>query len=316
MYTKQPTIVFFMLVTNRDVYIADYSIKSYRKLIPVLKNYNWKLVIYLNCLKKEYKHKYLKIWNNYGYTEIMDNSEFVDVEKLIPGQEVKDNYGNKSSLEGKFERGCAVWEREFRKFESDYWATVDADFEIISPDFVIEGLKQLEQNKNLAVFSSDSSDTVYDVYESYSDEYIISMKRHHTWFCIYKRECQKCMTSHFYYQEKINGKRYSYDDAAKFQFDLEEKYGYSLLSATRLKNEFRYSFIHYGAFSKNDSLDKPIKIFFYRCIIFLSHRGLLILNPTCFINKCFRFLGKILKRIFCEKINKERRIYHYVSKLD
>ena len=305
-----------MLVTNRDAYIADYSIRSYRKLIPALKNYNWKLVIYLNCIKKEFKNKYLRKWTNYSYAEIIDNSEFVDAEKLIPGQEVIDNYGNKSSLEGKFERGCAVLEREFRKFESDYWATVDADFEIISPDFILEGLKQLEQNKKLAVFSSDSNDTAYDVYEPYSDDYIIASRRHHTWFCIYKRECQKCTTSHFYYEEKLNGKRYSYDDGAKFQYDLEEKYGYSLLSATKLNNTFCYSFIHYGAFSKNDSLNKPIKILLYRCIVFLSHRGIIFLNPTCIINKCFRYFGRKLMRIFYEKINNERRIYHYTSKLD
>ena len=312
---NQPSIVFFMLVTNRDVYIADYSIRSYRKLKPALENYNWKLVIYLNCLKNEFKNKYSKKWNDYDYTEIIDNSEFIDAEKLIPGQEVIDDYGNKSYLEGKFERGCAVWEREFRKFESDYWATVDADFEIISPDFILEGLKQLEQNKNLAVFSSDSGSTDYK-YDSYSDGYIIAMKRHNTWFCIYKRECQICMTSHFYYEEEINGERYSYDDAAKFQFDLEEKYGYGLLAATELNNVFRYSFIHYGAFSKNDSLDGPIKIYIYRCIIFLSRRGLIFLSPTCIINKCFQFLGKALKIIFYYKINKERRKYHYVSKLD
>jgi hypothetical protein len=37
-----------MLVTNRDIYIANYAVKSYQKLMPVIVDYNWKLVVYFN----------------------------------------------------------------------------------------------------------------------------------------------------------------------------------------------------------------------------------------------------------------------------
>jgi hypothetical protein len=303
-------IEFFMLVTNRDTYLASYSIKSYQKLIPVLTDYNWKLVVYLNCLKDEFKRTYVEEWKKFDYVEIVDNDEFINRDELIPGNIVKSEEGWTKNIEGIYELCGVVWTREFKKFKSDYWATVDADFEILSPDFVIAAFKMLEENNKLVAVSSDYSDNQH-VFESFSKENIIAMMRYHTWFCVYKKEAQKCMSSHFYYKEIIHGIRLSFDEGAKFQWDLREQFGYEM-KAVDIK--YHTSFIHYGAFSKNCSLDTPRKVYLYRKISILSYRGLL--GNNLIFDKIIRKFFKIIHKLFYKKLVKEREQYNYKSKLD
>jgi hypothetical protein len=299
-----------MLVTNRDAYLASYSIKSYQKLINCLNNFSWKLVVYTNNLKEKFKQTYVKEWKKYDYVEIIDNTEFINVDELVPGNIVKSEEGLTQVIEGKYEPCAVVWTREFRDFKSDYWVTVDADFEILSPQFIVEAFERLENNKNIVAISSDYGDNCY-VYDSYSNENIIAMKRYSTWFCIYKKEAQKCRTSHFYYQEIVHGLRLSFDDGAKFQWDLREQFGYEMEAVDR---KYQRQFIHYGAFSKNNSLDTERKIYFYRIITILSHRGLFGSNTMA--DKVVRTVFRILHKILYKKISNERGKYNYSSKLD
>ena len=299
-----------MLVTNRDTYLASYSIKSYQKLLPVLKNYNWKLVVYLNCLKDEFKRSYMEEWKKLDYVEIVDNDEFVNRDELIPGNLVKSEEGWTKSIEGVFEPCGVVWTREFRNFKSDYWVTVDADFEILSPDFVIAAFKMLEEDNKLVAVSSDCCGNQYS-YDSFSKENIYSMIRYNTWFCIYKREAQKCTTSHFYYWEKFFGLRFSFDEGAKFQWDLREQFGYEMRAVDK---KYQRQFIHYGAFSKNCSLDTPKKVSLYRKIAILSHRGLF--GNNLIFDKIIRRFFKIVHKWIYRKNSIERGRLNYHSKLD
>jgi hypothetical protein len=304
------SIIFFMLVTNRDAYLASYSIKSYQKLKNCLDNFSWKLVVYMNNLKEEFKEIYVEKWRKYDYVEIVDNTEFINVDELIPGNFIKSKEGWSKFIEGKYEPCGVVWTREFRNFQSDYWVTVDADFEILSPQFIVETFEKLEKNKNLIAISSDYDDNT-NTYDSYSKENIIAMKRYHTWFCIYKKEAQKCRTSHFYYQEIIHGLRLSFDEGAKFQWDLREQFGYEMES---VDSKYQRQFIHYGAFSKNNSLDTEKKVCFYRIISILSHKG--IMGNKNIIDKIVRRGFKILHKILYKKIRDERGHLNYHSKLD
>lgn len=46
---NKKTVEFFMIVTNRSVYIADYCISSIIKVLDILSNdYHVKFIIYLN----------------------------------------------------------------------------------------------------------------------------------------------------------------------------------------------------------------------------------------------------------------------------
>jgi hypothetical protein len=296
----QKTIVFFMLVTNRDTYLAKYSIKSYEKLKNCLNNFSWKLVIYCNNLKEKFKQTYMEQWKKLAYVEVIDNTDFVNINELIPGGIIESEENWKKSIEGKYEPCGVVWTREFRNFNSDYWVTVDADFEILSPAFVIAAFERLEKDKNLVAMSSDFNDNQH-CYDSFSNENIVAMKRYYTWFCIYKKEAQKCKTSHFYYQEIVHGLRLSFDEAAKFQWDLREEFGYEMGAVDK---KYQMQFIHYGAFSKNNSLDTEEKIRLYRIITILSHRGLTGNNNI--IDKIVRRVFRIIHKMKYKNISKER----------
>jgi len=51
-----PKITFFMLVTNRDALIADYAVKSYKKVHDEFKDeLPFVLYIYCNCVKEDIK---------------------------------------------------------------------------------------------------------------------------------------------------------------------------------------------------------------------------------------------------------------------
>jgi hypothetical protein len=307
---SKKSIIFFMLVTNRDTYLASYSIKSYQKLINCLNNFSWKLVVYMNNLKEKFKKTYLEEWRKYDYVEIIDNAEFINVDELVPGNVVKSDEGWPKAIEGKYEPCGVVWTREFRNFNSDYWVTVDADFEILSPQFIVKAFESLENNKNIVAISSDYNDNCH-VYDSFSNENIIAMKRYNTWFCIYKKEAQKCKTSHFYYQEIVHGLRLSFDEGAKFQWDLREQFGYEMEA---VDNKYQKQFIHYGAFSKNRSLDTEKKVSFYRIISILSHKG--IMEKNNIIDKIVRRGFRILHKILYKKLTSERGHLNYHTKLD
>jgi hypothetical protein len=168
----------------------------------------------------------------------------------------------------------------------------------------------LEEDNKLVAVSSDYHDNQH-IFDTYSKENIVSMRRYHTWFCIYKKEAQKCKTSHFYYQEVIHGMRLSFDEAAKFQWDLREQFGYEIRAVDR---KYQKSFIHYGAFSKNCSLDTPKKVSLYRKIAILSHRGLF--GNNLLFDKIIRKFFRIIHKLFYKKLSNERGRLNYQSKLD
>jgi hypothetical protein len=103
----------------------------------------------------------------------------------------------------------------------------------------------------------------------------------------------------------------SFDEAAKFQWDLREQFGYEMRAVDK---KYHYSFIHYGAFSKNNSLDTPEKINVYRKITILSHKGLS--GSKNIVDRIVRKCFKIIHKALYQKIQKERGRNIYHSKLD
>jgi hypothetical protein len=103
----------------------------------------------------------------------------------------------------------------------------------------------------------------------------------------------------------------SFDDAAKFQWDLREQFGYEMCAVDK---KYRRSFIHYGAFSKNNSLDTPLKIGIYRAITILSHRGLF--GSKFIVDKIIRLCFRKIQKTVYKRTQKERGKLHYHSKLD
>ncbi len=281
-------ITFFMLVTTRDIIIADYAIISYTKI----KNIPFKLQVYSNWIPCFLKQKYFPAWRQLDYVELIENEWQTD-----------DKCPSGSGLEGRYEKCATVWERELKKIETPYFATVDADFEILDAKFISVMLDKVDAYSNLAVMSTDYQPTIPDYYESYENEVICLQERWNTWFCIYRQEALQCPVSHHYYKEIVPGSEQpkAWDEAGYFQKGLKDIFGFDLAA---LDAKYQPCFIHYGAFSKNVDINES-NVQLYRQIQILRKRGFfgtsswrtgLLGILDIFPKKAARLLNKIVFR--------------------
>lgn len=311
----QKSITFFMLVTPRDAIIAEYAIRSFLKLRKVLQNYDWKLQVYMNCLEDAQKERMHQLESSFDYLELVDNSEYIKKEDIIPRQKVLFEGISTRPYEGKYEIGCVVWEREFRKMNTDYWCIVDADFEILKPEFVKYAFEQLERHSDLYIYSTDGSNEETKVYNTYTGEDVLSKPRCDTWFCIFKRECLRCITPLYYHEVIHNGEKWVWDDTGKFQEDLQRsgdcKCDYiDIMKPEELRNKYVYQYIHYGAFSKNVSIKTMRDVRSYRRRILAARNGILYLDRNSIINKFIRYVYRIIVNKKYKQISLERQQYH------
>lgn len=284
-------IVFFMLVTDKDVLIADYSIKSYGKIYnnKALPADHFTLFIYSNSLSDQNKETFYRKWKEYPYVEIFDNTEKVKSEKFTKLEAVRSPEGIEGIREQEGEHHDEVWSTELQKFSTPYYATVDADFEILQSDFYFQMIKELESDPNIIAYSSDYSPT-REIFETYTGTRMILSERWHTWFCIYKEKSKLCKTSHYYYYYSLpNGMKFSYDSAAYFQSKLVSEFGYSLKA---ISNKFKPQFIHYGAFSKNISINAS-NVSSYRRFAIAATIGI---SSSAFFHSTL--LGKLINKIY------------------
>ena len=251
-------ITFFMIVTNRDIIIADYAVRSYAKI----QGLPFRLIVYSNCVTSVLKNRYFHQWRQFDFVELVENEWQTDDPKPMDRR-----------LWGPFELGATIWDRELKRIQTPYVATVDADFEILDARFIPAMLAQLDSNPKLAAISTNYSPKNPAVYDSYSNEVICLNERWHTWFCIYRREALQVPISHAYYEEIVSGpiRRNAWDDAGYLQKYLKETLGYQLVAHDR---KYQRCFIHYGAFSHNKDIDEA-SVGLYRRLKILRKIGLL-----------------------------------------
>src|SRR5260370_16137533 len=117
-----------MIVTPRDVVIADYAVRSYAKF----RDLDFTLLVYSNYLLPEQKAHYFPQWEALKFVEVARNShhdaDIADISTRV----------NAQRLEGPFEYCDPIWDRELRKITTPFIATVDADFEILQSHFINE----------------------------------------------------------------------------------------------------------------------------------------------------------------------------------
>jgi hypothetical protein len=240
-------ITFFMIVTPRDVVIADYAVRSYAKLTRRVKDFT--LLVYSNYLLPEQKAYYFPLWEHLPFVEIARNPQHDADLPAINGRVHSD------ALEGPFEYCDPIWDRELRKIDSQLVATVDADFEIFRSGFVEFMLQRLRDEPDLVGMSTDYSPTSV-VHEPYSGNTIILNERNHTWCCIYKHMAfERSNVSNAFHREMLVGapvERNCWDSCAYFQKSLRDQG----LRLDYLHGRFRREFIHYGAFSKNTTVTR------------------------------------------------------------
>src|SRR5262252_6545567 len=234
-----------MIVTPRDVVIADYAIRSYAKI----RGLNFRLLVYSNYLLPEQKDYYFPKWSALPFVDIARNAQH-DADIAAIGTRV-----NAERLEGPFEYCDPIWDRELRPIQTRYVATVDADFEILRARFVEAMMRRLRAEPDLVAMSTDFSPTDV-VYEPYTGNTIVLNERNHTWFCVYKRQAFEVSdVSQAFHREMLVGapvERNCWDSCAYFQKSLRD----NGLRLDSLHGQFRRDFIHYGAFSKNTTVTR------------------------------------------------------------
>lgn len=301
-----------MLITDRDCMIADYAIKSYQKIYAYKgKPYYKDFVVYayLNCLSEAHKAIYIKEWKKYPYIILFDNIEKIKHEEIYPGKIITSPEGISKQLEDFAENYDQLWSDLLPTFETKYIASVDADFEILNADFYFNLIRGLDANTNAIAASSDYSLDDY-VFDTYSQRNLLLKERNHTWFCIYKKQAfELTKISHFYFEEKgEDGQMIAYDSAALFQSALR-KAGKAFLDSPMV---YYSSFVHYGASSKNKTLNRS-NIKYYRTAFILTYKGLLLGKSNKIkriINRICRTLAsRLFKNYLLEKKN-ERAFIH------
>jgi hypothetical protein len=258
---RAPELTLFMLVTPRDVVLADYAVRGYRKLVG---RADFQVLVYSNYLLPEQKQFYFPRWQRLPFVRIQRNDHHdADVEaiKVRVGAE---------RLEGPFEYCDPIWDRELPLQDSPLVATVDADFELLRPGFVSHMLGAFRDEPRLIGFSTDYSPRRVH-FESFTGEQIILNERNHTWFCIYRREAFSLAgTSHAYHQEirpDQEIRRDAWDSSAYFQKALRDQ-GRVF---RHLDPSFRHQYIHYGAFSKNTTVTRHT-VGVFRAFALLEHQ--------------------------------------------
>lgn len=234
-----------MIVTPRDVVIADYAVRSYAKI----RDLDFSLLVYSNYLLPEQKAYYFPRWEALPFVEIARNehhdADIASIRTRIDAER----------LEGPFEYCDPIWDRELRKIHTPFVATVDADFEILRPRFLRVMMQRLRVEPELVGMSTDYSPTGV-VHEPYSGNTIILNERNHTWFCIYKQMAfLRSAVSQAFHREMLVGapvERNCWDSCAYFQKSLRDQG----LRFDYLHGKYRRDFIHYGAFSKNTTVTR------------------------------------------------------------
>lgn len=307
-------ITLFMLVTERDCMFADYAIESYGKIFrsPDYPPEHFILHVYLNCLSPQSKDTYVPRWSSYPYVQLFDNAAKVAGQSLTPGEGIVSPEGVVRKREDRVEDCDELWTSELPTFSTPLVATVDADFEVLHPDFYFYLLDALASDDR-HIGASTSYSPTSRAFDTYSKRTLVHHERNHTWFCIYRREAfTQSQVSHFYYEEvDADGETLSYDSAAYFQHDLRTRLGRTFAT---LPPQFDRSFIHYGAASKNRSIT-PRNAWLYRRAFLWAHVGVLYGSHAGTLGTALnRVVRRISRRLFQDRLERvavERSTYVY-----
>lgn len=288
-----PSIALFMIVTRRDLCIARHSIPSYDAIAA--RHPGLTLVIYANGLTQTQKDACFPAWAARRHVRIIDNTAAPGSCLPKAGDVLTTPLGHAITLDDGCKHHDEVWTRELPRLEADFVGTCDADFEVLDAGFFDEMVRRLEQDPKLAAVSTDYSATKEGHWESYSGREITLHERWHTWCCLYRREALCAGHQHHFHSTTEDGVMHCYDSAAWMQERLIEA-GWHM---EHLPDEYQGDFIHYGAFSKNLSL-QDCSVGRFRCLAIGRKVGLRRLsrakNP--FIAGVNRLVKRASGRIF------------------
>lgn len=335
------SIEFFMMLTNRSVYLAKYTVKSYHKVYEKLKDkYDIQLTVYLNSINYSKYENNIRKLSTYSFVVLRESAT-----KASDFIWKNDHYLSKSNglrYTLPMERMSEGQDIAYKEFQSDYIVTVDDDFEVLNPDFIEILLNKMEETPNLGVISTERTQT-HKKFDNYSQGYIIAQERNDTWFCMYKQESKvqgismelldkyicdngdvytwspnapdKISWKNYYeITQTKEGDRYSWDGAALLQEEIRKSFNHPVISLSDINPDLTRQYVHYAGFGKNVSVNTPIKVFFYRYFYLRKIYGISVFPDSLnqFVKKVYRKLFKV----FFEQSEVERKMPTPTSKLD
>jgi len=282
-------VTFFMIVTPEDLCIADYAVKSYSKI----KNIDFELLIYSNYVPPMLKEKYFTKWEKYPYVKIIRNEQH-DGKSVQIVQE----------SEGFFEPHGVVLDKELKKIDSCYIATVDADFEILRPNFIYEIIKILDSDVSILGISTDYNPNQRR-HISFYNRWAYECECWNTWFVVYRKsniDFNISMTR--FRKENEMGELSIWDTCSYFQISSIKN---KQLKLKVIDKKYQNEFIHYGGFAKNIDLDEN-NIWIYRFLSIIRKNRIFGIP---FSNKIF---GSLLRKLLFGKADSNRRVFHFDRK--
>lgn len=255
LFVDEPVISFLMVVTPRDLSIAEFAVRSY----ALLAGLPFKLFVYANCLSKDEEARVVREWSAFPWVEV--------IVPPFPGlKSDKENVTFGFGAEGPYERCEVPWDVELPKLPGRFVGIVDADFEILHPAFVERTISVLQEAPELAAVSVSMTPT------GDHDESIVYMSRLNTWYLIFSRTVFNFSLSnlpcHQHFANAI-GKGVYWDSTGLRQKILTDVMGSRV---ALLEPEFDDCSIHYGAFSKYTGIEgSDIKL--YRLLKILMKIG-------------------------------------------
>lgn len=328
--SKRKKVEFFMMLTNRSMLLAKYTIASYAKVYDRLKDdYEIKLICYLNAINYE---KYQDCLDS-----IIKSKPFCDFVQFVEGKYGNKQFewvGNQYRVKGtnRYYPLPMITPSEgqdefFQQSTADYFVTVDDDFEILNPEFVYDMLQYVEKH-DIVVISTDVTKNVF-FFDKHSNFNTELQPRNNTWFCLYSVKyrlpismavrdefCSDTGETYIWtsggdssiswtlYEQqfrKKRGVRKTWDNGGWLQFHMRQG---APISINEIK-DYHKQYIHYSAFSSNSVINTRLKTYIYRffCI------SILIVDN--------KIIKKVLRRIREFLFNEEERATtNRQSKLD
>lgn len=258
-------LTMLMVITPPDLPIARYSVRAIQNVLSE----DVRLHIFCNGLLEE-QQDLIGSWIYSDFTTISSNTAEVNQEQLASevGRFVEGIVpGVADFREGPYESCGEVWSRETLKLQSPLVGLLDADCEVWQGHQIKDAVGMFLANPALAVASSDFS-AEQEVFDSYSLTKATLAPRFHTWFCVYRREALEDFGDFSYREELSESRCLKFDHGAFLQKQLFSR-GWEGALFTLAS---RRTYIHYGAFAKNKSLNGR-RLSVYRFLRLGKHNG-------------------------------------------
>lgn len=308
--TAGPTCALLMIVTPPELPIAEFTIKALKACaeIPGLS-----IVVFANGLDESDENK-LRTWTmSIGNTVVLSNREKIEREKSSYriGAEYTTVLGRRELRVGAYESAPEIWERELQRLGADVVGIIDADFEILSADFLPVMIDAFRAHPRLGFMSVNYSPEAR-IFDSYSRTWATIAERHHTWFCLYLRDALKREANFSYFEEKRGEKLIKFDHSARLQEVLRQRYNYR---GAVLDRTWSWAYVHYHAFAQNRTLNgRRLKV--YRFFRIGSATGWFFAHHINFLVSPLKLLSRILYRIlWLGRFDMQRARYRFEAKL-